>query len=1095
MRTFLEEGGLTRLHIDSYDDFVRRGLQEVVNAVGDIDVDVPQRPFIVKFGRVEIGKPRALEIFGSSHIVYPKEARLRNITYASPIYLEMSIVRGGKKEETRIIHIGDLPIMVKSCICLLSGLTESRLIEEGEDPNDIGGYFIINGSERVMTAVENLTPNRILVDVDTRASKPAYVAKVFSTTVDFRARIEVRFEPNETVSVWIPGVPTKIPLVILMKALGVKSDKKIAETVSLRKEIQDELIPSFEEAAGIKGARDAVLFLGNRVAYGQVESYRIKRAEQILDRNLLPHVGQSQGNRYEKAMYLGEMVNRIIEFKRGERDADDKDHLANKRLALTGSLLTDLFKAAFTLLKYDMKYQLKRMATRRGRIFLDAAVRHGLVTERIQHALATGNWGRGRVAITQLLDRVNMLSALSHLRRIQSPLMRGQPNFEARDLHPTQWGRLCPNETPEGSNCGLVTNLALMASVSRGVDERGVRRWLYRAGVIPPRRASDRQKQLGTKVFLNGVPMGFHQDPKELIRMIRRSRREGKISSEINVSYSKQEIHVNCDPGRVRRPLAIVEDGKVKLSEKHIKLLRSGTWNWVELLSHGVVEYLDSEEEEDALVALNRAEVTKEHTHMEIAPYTILGVTASIIPYAEYNQSPKNSHEAAMAKQALGIYATNFYYRTDSRFHLLHYPHSPLVRTKPMEVLNYDSYPAGQNFVVAVLSYGGYNMEDAVVINKASIERGLGRSTFFRNYEGECKRYPGGLKDSFTIPETGVRGYRGESYYRLLESDGIIGLEMDISGGDVLIGRISPPRFVEEYKLGVKATLNKDTSIALRPGEEGVSTSILLIPTTEGSQLVKVIVRTTRIPELGDKFASRHGQKGVVGAVVPEEDLPFTEDGIIPDLIINPHAIPSRMTIGQLIEFAAGKVAALRGIPVDGTPFDNEAVESLREQLIDLGYRYNGCEVMYDGKSGKRFKVDVLIAPVYYQKLHHMAADKMHVRARGEVQMLTRQPTEGRARGGGLRFGEMERDCLIGHGAAMLLKDRLLNESDRVVVYVCKTCGHIAYYDARQRKYICNFCEEKARVCPTVIPYAFKLLLQELEGFCVFPKLSLEEGV
>ncbi|HID90763.1 TPA: DNA-directed RNA polymerase subunit B'', partial [Candidatus Bathyarchaeota archaeon] len=937
MKAFFDERGLASLHIDSYNKFIKRGLQKVIRAVGDIEVDVPGRPFTVKFGRVEIGKPRVLEIFGSSHIIYPREARLRSITYSSPLYLEMTVVRDGKEEETRRIHIGDLPVMVKSCICLLTGLSRDDLIDKSEDPDDVGGYFIVNGSERVMPAVENLAPNRILVDIDTRTSKPSYVAKVFSTTVNFRARIEVRMESDRTISVWIPGVPTKIPLVVLMRALGLKSDRKIAEAISLRKEIQDELIPSFEDAADIKSADDAILYIGNRIAYGQVESYRRGRAEQVLDRNLLPHVGMASTDRYNKALFLGEMVSRIIELKRGERTPDDKDHLANKRLALAGDLLSDLFKVAFTLLKYDMKYQLKRMSMRKGRVFLDAAVRHGLVSERIQHALATGNWGKGRVAITQLLDRVNMLSALSHLRRIQSPLMRGQPNFEARDLHPTQWGRLCPNETPEGSNCGLVTNLALMASVSRGTDEAKVKRCLYRMGVVPLRKAPRDVRERGTKIFFNGVPIGYHVKPVELTRSIRRLRREGKISPEVNIALYDREVHVNCDAGRIRRPLIVVEGGRARLTEKHVNLIRSGKWKWADLINHGVIEYLDADEEENALVALSRERITEEHTHLEIAPYTILGITASTIPYAEYNQSPKNSHEAAMAKQALGIPVMNYFYRSDSRFHILHYPQSPLVRTKPLEILNYDAYPIGQNFTVAVLSYGGYNMEDAVVINKASIERGLARSTFFRTYEGESKRYPGGLKDKFTIPEAGVRGYRGEYYYRLLESDGVVGLEMDVTGGDVLIGRVSPPRFVEEYKLGVKSTLNKDTSIALRPNESGITTSVIVVPTIEGSKLVKMVVRTPRIPELGDKFASRHGQKGVVGAIIPEEDLPFTEDGIVPDLIINPHAIPSRMTIGQFIEFIAGKVAALRGTRVDGTPFDGEKVDDLREQLVAVG--------------------------------------------------------------------------------------------------------------------------------------------------------------
>jgi DNA-directed RNA polymerase subunit B len=503
---------------------------------------------------------------------------------------------------------------------------------------------------------------------------------------------------------------------------------------------------------------------------------------------------------------------------------------------------------------------------------------------------------------------------------------------------------------------------------------------------------------------------------------------------------------------------------------------------------------LDAEEEENAYVSLNHADLKPDHTHLEIATYTILGICASTIPYAEHNQSPRNSYQAAMAKQALGVYSTNFQQRVDSRSHILHYPQVPLAETAMMETMGYKLRPSGQNYVVAVLSFEGYNMEDALVFNKASIERGLGRSTFFRIYEAECRQYLGGLRDKFILPEAGTRGYRGEQYYRLLEPDGIIGLESGVAGGDVLIGRISPPRFLEEYKeFEVKGPSMRDTSVDMRPSENGIVDAIFITDSGEGSKLVKVRVRDQRVPELGDKFASRHGQKGVIGLIVPQEDMPFTEDGIVPDLIINPHAIPSRMTVGQFIESLAGKVASARGKPVDGTPFSNEGPNELRQALIKLGFSSTGAEVFYSGVTGQKFVADVYVGVVHYQKLHHMVADKIHARARGQVQMLTRQPTEGRARGGGLRFGEMERDCLIGHGAAMLLRDRLLEESDKYTLYICETCGHIAYHDMKQRKYVCKLCDDKAKISPVIVSYAFKLLLQELMSLCISPKLALKE--
>jgi len=1107
LNAFFKDKGLVRQHLDSFNEFIDRGLQEVIDEIGEITIEVPENPYKVKLGQIwiidpqtRITGPYAIEVDGTKHEFYPLEARLRNLTYAAPVALEMTPVIDGREQDTELVYIGNIPVMLKSKLCFLSQLSREELIGCGEDADDPGGYFVVNGSERVIVAMEDLAPNRIIVDIDEKGATPVYQTKIFSTTVGFRARIELKIKSDGALYVSIPGVPSEVPFIVLMRALGLESDKEIAEAISLDKEIQSSLESSFEKALGVDTAKDAILFVGNRVAHGQVEEYRTQKAETAIDKNFLPHIGRTNQNRKDKALFLGEMASRAIELQLDRRKIDDKDHFKNKRLRLAGPLLADLFRVAFRNLTRDIKYQLERIGVKGPIITVSAAVRPGIITERFQHALATGNWGRGRVGITQLLDRTNHISTLSHLRRLQSPLSRSQPNFEARDLHATHWGRLCPNETPEGSNCGLVKNLALSACISVGVNAERIKQLLFSSGVAPVFEASETLRLSGAKVFVDGNIIGYCDSPKELAREFRDRRRRGEISTEVNItSFSKtekekEEFYVNCDEGRVRRPLIIVDNGVPRLQREHVEKLGSGEWAWEDLIKNGIIEYLDAEEEENAYVALNPEEVSPERTHLEIAAYTILGICASTIPYAEHNQSPRNSYQAAMAKQALGIYATNFQQRVDSRSHMLHYPQVPLAETALMATMGYKLRPSGQNYVVAVLSFEGYNMEDALVFNKASIERGLGRSTFFRIYEGECRQYLGGLKDKFTLPEAGTRGFRGEQYYRLLEPDGIVGLESGVAGGDVLIGRISPPRFLEEYKeFEVKGPSMRDTSVDMRPSETGIVDAIFITESGEGSKLVKVRVRDQRIPELGDKFASRHGQKGVIGLIVPQEDMPFTEDGIVPDVIVNPHAIPSRMTVGQFIESLAGKVASARGKPVDGTPFSNETPQELRKSLVSLGFSHTGSDVFYNGITGQKLVADVYVGVIHYQKLHHMVADKIHARARGQVQMLTRQPTEGRARGGGLRFGEMERDCLIGHGATMLLRDRLLEESDKYTLYICETCGQIAYLDMKQRKYVCKLCEDKAKISPVVVSYAFKLLLQELMSLCISPKLKLKE--
>ena len=630
IQDILKREGIARQHLDSFNEFLEHGLQSIINEVDQIEIENSEYPYYIQLGKVKLQQPRMIELDGSITHTTPTEGRLRNVSYASPLMMETSVVEDGKVLESRFIHVGDMPVMVKSNACILHNFSRQKLIEHGEDAHDPGGYFIINGSERVIVGLEDLSYNKIIVEKDTIGGNLIFKSKVYSSIVGYRAKLELILKNDGLIVSRIPGSPVDIPVIILMRALGLESDKTIASAVSLVDEVQDELEGSFEKAGDIHTSKDAIIYISKRIAPGMLEEFQIKRAETLLDWGLLPHLGKHPENRKEKAQFIGEASCKLLELKLGWIEPDDKDHYGNKVIKFAGHMLADLFRTAFRNLVRDMKYQLERSGQKRGINAVAAAIRPGIITDKLNNAIATGNWGRGRVGVTQLLDRTNYLSTISHLRRLQSPLSRTQPNFEARDLHATHFGRICPSETPEGSNCGLVKNLALSAIISIDVPSNEIIEKLYELGTIYFSDATDDIKEKSTRIFVDGKLIGYHIDGDKLAKSLRDLRRNSHIHPHISIStYTSQiksatrRLYVNCNAGRVLRPLIVVEDDKSLLTKELLDKITKKLLSWNDLLRIGVIELIDANEEENCYVAINEDNLKNIYAFGNILIYNI----------------------------------------------------------------------------------------------------------------------------------------------------------------------------------------------------------------------------------------------------------------------------------------------------------------------------------------------------------------------------------------------------------------------------------------------------------------------------------------
>ncbi len=1101
---FNQENILVNHQIESFNNLIDEILPNIISNIFPISVSVNNSTIEIFANNIKFERPYYTEKNGCTKVMTPSVARYKNYTYSLVVVIDITIKLTKDKTTTintiENIILCKIPIIVKSKYCVY----KQGIFDECK--YDTGGYAIVNGNEKVLIAQEKVVPNIIHLYRAPNNTKYKYIAEVKSISPEYYGIVKTTTAKlldkgliyNNRIYIKFPRIKKDIPMGIVFRALGCLSDKEIIYHIidNNKGEIDNVMIKflkgTLSENNDIYSEEEAISyiskFISNDNSYYS-DNVKYDYTKNIIKRDLLPHLNTD----FKKIQFLGLMINNLIKLSLKLIEITNRDSYINKRMEVAGVLMGNLIFQGLNKISKDIKLHITKNINKSfsedsnqvlNELNIVKVIKPNYIENILKSALATGNWGLkntiNRQGVSQVLNRLTYMSTLSHLRRVSTPIDSSGKLIGPRKLQNTQWGYICPSETPEGQSIGVVKNLSVTCEITNDIESRHILVYLKDYIIeIDQIDIYSLDKTKTTKLFINGDLLGYIEKPNLFIEDFKHKRKNKCIHyhTSIHWEYSSNSIKIFSDKGRCIRPLLVdIDNFNYDLNEFQKK-------NWKDILMTNHIEYIDFHEVENTIISTDLNDRTKNYTHYELDPSFILGILSSSIPFLNHNQAPRNTYQSAMGKQAIGIPLTNIKERYDTFSHVLYYPQKPLIKTKMMRYFNSDILPSGINAIVAIATYSGYNQEDSVIINQSAIDRGLFRSTFYRTYkEEEKKDQLTGQEEEFCMPDLSKTLYPKPCNYNKLTPDGIVKPNTYVSSDDIIIGKKTP--LVNK----TKSYSYRDSSISPRSNENGFIDDNFICFNNDGFRFCSTKIRKTKIPQIGDKFSSRHGQKGTVGMVYRQEDMPRTKDGIVPDIIMNPHAVPSRMTIAQLLECILGKACSQYGYDGDATGFNNTNVNDIIETLESAGYEGTGNEVLYDGFNGEQLKTSIYMGPTYYQRLKHMSADKIHSRAGGPIVSMTRQPAEGRLSHGGLRFGEMERDCMIAHGASYMLKERLMDVSDKYSVFVCNDCNMICTGNNKENIYECKKCNNYSDFTKIYIPYACKLLFQELMAMSIGPR-------